>query len=610
MHFERLLLPVALLSSGCAAVPSPSFAPRTPSCWDESTARQTVQKPTSRWRRLSSHVIAALWKEETCVANQSKPPASKIAAPVVATAPAHTAARYGSDVVLRFNVSNANELDRLKDATDTLLLDVWDYTSSWVDLRLAKDLVPSLLSLLPKSLQESHMPLFQDISLTQAVYDTYPEPKDARTARVPLHSIAQPAHFDQRAKLPSHGPSTSSDTNIFFTDYQPLTVIDPWLRLLSSLFTTHTRLITIGRSAEDRPISALRIGVHPTNSEDHDAPKRKTILITGGLHAREWISTSTANFIAYSLVTSYGKSESITHMLQDFDFVVVPTLNPDGYAYTWTTDRLWRKTRQSTSLRFCPGMDLDHSFNFSFPSTAGGTPCSEAFPGDAAFQATEAKALASWARNETENNNVEFIALLDLHSYSQQILYPYAYSCSTSPPGLEDLEELAFGLEKAIRRSGGHAYEVLPACEGNTIAVSDSKNGKTLLPQLENAGGSMLDYFYHELRVRYAYQFKLRDRGTYGFLLPKDQILPVGREVLEAVLYLGGFLQETLGLKVKVNEDKKSGDVVGASDATVTSDEEERHGSEEDWVIVQATREDAASDEEDLRWDLRRRRRR
>ncbi|KAK6403732.1 putative metallocarboxypeptidase ecm14, partial [Oleoguttula sp. CCFEE 5521] len=604
MRFGRLILPIVLLFDVCAGVPSPSPPPRTLSCRDETAAQQSVQKPTSRWRRLSSHVIAALWKQETCAADRSKAPASKIAAPVAATAPAHTAARYGSDVVLRFNVSSVDELDRLKDATDTLLLDVWDYTSSWVDLRLAKDLVPSLLSLLPSSLKQSHMPLFQDISLAQAVYDTYPEPKDGRTARVAQHSVAQPAHFDQRAKLPSHRTSTSSDTNIFFTDYQPLTVIDPWLRLLSSLFTTHTRLITIGHSAENRPISALRIGVHPTNSEDQDPPKRKTILITGGLHAREWISTSTANFVAYSLVTSYGKSESITQMLQDFDFVVVPTLNPDGYAYTWTTDRLWRKTRQSTSLRFCPGMDLDHSFNFSFPSTAGGTPCSEAFPGDAAFQATEAKALASWAKNETESKNVEFIALLDLHSYSQQILYPYAYSCSTSPPGLEDLEELAFGLEKAIRRSGGHAYEVLPACEGNTIAAADSKRDKTLLPQLENAGGSMLDYFYHELRVRYAYQFKLRDRGTYGFLLPKEQILPVGREVLEAVLYLGGFLQESLGMKVKVTEDGESSDEPEASDGAVPLKEGERPSNEEGWVIVQAAREDAATNEEDLRWDL------
>jgi extracellular matrix protein 14 len=224
---------------------------------------------------------------------------------------------------------------------------------------------------------------------------------------------------------------------------------------------------------------------------------------------------------------------------------VIPTLNPDGYIYTWETDRLWRKNRQQTGIRFCQGLDLDRSFGFEW--SANDSPCSESFPGETPFQAIEAHRLAEWARNETAHHHVDFVGFLDLHSYSQQILYPYSYSCAAEPPGLENLEELAMGLSKAIRVTNGHDYEVLPACEGNVGAASSpgsKQQQQHLRPRVEASGGSALDFFYRTIGVRYAYQLKLRDRGTYGFLLPKENIIPTGKEILNAVLYFADFLHD------------------------------------------------------------------
>ena len=59
----------------------------------------------------------------------------------------------------------------------------------------------------------------------------------------------------------------------------------------------------------------------------------------------------------------------------------------------------------------------------------------------------------------------------------------------------------------------------------------------------------MLDYFYHELNVPYAYQIKLRDTGAYGFLLPEDNIIPTGKEASKAVEYLGRFLAGDKGIE-------------------------------------------------------------
>lgn len=312
-------------------------------------------------------------------------------------------------------------------------------------------------------------------------------------------------------------------------------------------------MLNIGLTYEGRDIPALRVGVHPTNSEK-PSEKRKTIIVAGGSHAREWVSTSTVNYIAYTFITEYGKNKDVTKLLEQFDWIFIPTMNPDGYTYTWESDRLWRKNRQQTSLRFCKGLDLDRAWGFEWDrQTSNSNPCSESFGGEEPFQAVESCRLANWAKNETENNNVTFSAFVDLHSYSQQVLYPFSYSCTETPPTLENLQECAIGLAKAIRLTKGSIYGVTSACEGSVIADSASDplypKDKSAWPQLESSGGSALDWFYHELRVAYSYQIKLRDTGSYGFLLPASEIVPTGKEALAAVQYLGSFLLGDKGIE-------------------------------------------------------------
>ncbi|KAI9802610.1 MAG: putative metallocarboxypeptidase ecm14 [Piccolia ochrophora] len=460
--------------------------------------------------------------------------------------PSNLLARYGGDVVLRFSIKTTAEARALVEATNVLFLDVWEFRDDWIDIRLAKDVVPSLLGLLPASLHQAHTSLMHD--LAQTILDSYPM-LSALDGPTPSH--------ERHVFSPSLKSTKQPGENIFFRDYQPLSVIVPWMRLMASLFPTHVRMINIGVSYEGRDIPALRIGVHPTNSQQDSEP-RKTILISGGAHAREWISVSTANYVAYSLITSYGKNPKVTKLLEQFDWVLIPTLNPDGYAYTFEVDRLWRKNRQQTSLRFCRGLDLDTSWGYQWDGESSkGNPCSESYPGEEPFQAVETHRVAEWARNETQNNNVKFVGFLDLHSYSQQVLYPYSYSCSLSPPTFENLEEVALGLAKAIRRSSGEHYGVNAACEGS--ATPSSGNSKRVLhPRMETGGGTALDWFYHEMQVRYTYQIKLRDTGSYGFLLPRENIIPTGEEALAAATYLGNFLSGSKGVE-DVDSDSDSG---------------------------------------------------
>lgn len=471
-------------------------------------------------------------------------------------APSNLRAQYGGDVVLRFSVTTSEELKALAEASEILYLDVWESTDEWVDIRLAKDMVPSLLGLLPASLHNAHTPLMHD--LAQAIFESYP-------AGPLLHENARAAtpHQGFTPSLRREEDEPGEGRELFFQDYQPMSVIYPWMRLMASLFPTHTRMINIGYSYEGRDIPALRVGVHPKNNEQPSEP-RKTIIISGGTHAREWISVSTVNYVAYQMITHYGKWPGLTKLIEEFDWVFIPTINPDGYVYTWDNDRLWRKNRQQTDLRFCKGVDIDRAWSFQWDGElTRSNPCSESYAGTVPFEGVEAKRFAEWAKNETENNNVDLVAYLDLHSYSQQILYPYSYSCYSTPPTLENLQELAMGLAKAIRLTDNHVYGVSSACEGSINAAT--KTGKEVHAKMELGGGSALDWFYHEMQVKYAYQIKLRDTGSYGFLLPKSNIVPTGQEVFNAVAGLGRFLTGNKGIENDSFENEMLGSKAGSS---------------------------------------------
>ena len=51
-----------------------------------------------------------------------------------------------------------------------------------------------------------------------------------------------------------------------------------------------------------------------------------------------------------------------------------------------------------------------------------------------------------------------------------------------------------------------------------------------------------MDYTYDELGIKFSYGVELRDTGEHGFLLPQKQLVPTGRETLDAILALAEYV--------------------------------------------------------------------
>lgn len=184
--------------------------------------------------------------------------------------------RYENEVVIRFNISTDAHEAALRKAVDQMLLDVWDFTDNYTDIRLDTRRIRPLMGILPPSMQDNHSILISDLS--RAVADTYP-------TNVPAHSIHQSTP-SCRGITPANDtplPNRRGADDIFFHDYQPLSVVYPWMKLLDSMFRNRglVRMISIGKSYEGRDILGLRIGIPSNDASARD--RKDTILMTGGI---------------------------------------------------------------------------------------------------------------------------------------------------------------------------------------------------------------------------------------------------------------------------------------------------------------------------------------
>ncbi|VDP47182.1 unnamed protein product [Heligmosomoides polygyrus] len=139
-----------------------------------------------------------------------------------------------------------------------------------------------------------------------------------------------------------------------------------------------------------------------------------------------------------------------------------------------------------------------------------------------ALSEPEVMGLAS-AILERKNEIRGYIAL---HSFGQDILYPWGHKVHEYPPDVEDLKTMANGIALAIQSVYGTRY-----------LVSNSADG------LYPASGAADDWA-KSVGVKYAFTFELSPTTIDpGFVLPEAYISRVARETMEGVIYMARRLR-------------------------------------------------------------------
>lgn len=298
----------------------------------------------------------------------------------------------------------------------------------------------------------------------------------------------------------------------FFTDYQRFKDQEAWLKKIVADNPEKAKLAVMGHSIEGRPLYVVRLSANKSFT-------RKAIWVNGGQHAREWLSPAACLYLIQEYLGSTSTNSTNNQKLTKYDLIVAPNINPDGYEYSHTMNRYWRKNKR-VNRDGSIGVDLNRNWDFKWNEiNGGGATSSEVYPGLGPASEPEVKATADYILSLKD----QILAGIDVHTYGQVVLRNYGW---TMTPSRDEAKFKRHGDAMALAAK----------------KVQQKKYKSQLSAGLYPTSGSLDDWFYE--RAGFAgFTFEMRDDGICGFVCPKEYIVPNGKELVAAVGALADQLQ-------------------------------------------------------------------
>ncbi|CAF1524193.1 unnamed protein product [Adineta ricciae] len=286
---------------------------------------------------------------------------------------------------------------------------------------------------------------------------------------------------------------------------------------------THVEVFDIGRTFENRIIQGIVLKFNPSAT--------RNIWIDCGIHAREWITPATCIWLIDQFIAEYNNNDATTRdLLNNWNVYIAPSLNPDGYEYSHTTSRLWRKNRSKRPSSTCYGVDLNRNYPWKWMTGgASSSPCSETYAGPSAGSEIETVGVVNFLQSKINTWDM----YMSFHSYGQWWFTPYGYTTN-----LPDKAPANYATLEAAAKVGAATIQTFNQRKYAVGSVSRL---------LYIASGSTVDWAYDALNIPYSYTIELppTQGDSAGFVLP--------------VSLAPGVCQETYaGMKTFLAEVKKN----------------------------------------------------
>eukprot|EP01080_Neovahlkampfia_damariscottae_P008497 gene8497-321_t len=285
----------------------------------------------------------------------------------------------------------------------------------------------------------------------------------------------------------------------YYKNYHKYEDIIKYVDGLVDKFPKLIKKFILGETVEKRPIYGYRIRTKKG--------LKKRFWINSLQHAREWITAPTTQYIIWQLLEGYKKDERITKYLNEIEIHYVPVLNVDGFIYTHTNSRLWRKNRRGGW-----GVDLNRNWKAGWGVGSSDNRNSQVYRGTHALSEPENQSVDKYIKKK------EIKYGMDFHCYSEVLLRPWGKSRDPSPDE-QRLMTIGKSIINAIQKVNGKVYRNWRAAQ-------------------LGLGNGLDDEFYETHKFNAGFTQELRPSSSFGggFHLPPAQILPCVKENFNGVL--------------------------------------------------------------------------